>query len=77
MYCNVTFIGRAGCQSMIYQEITLGEPDKLNTSLYARFMELSGTDRIRQTHHFAGRVENTYIEETDIPDIATVLNVVK
>ena len=50
--------------------------DKLNASLYARFMELSGTDRIRQTHHFAGRFENTYIEETDIPDIATVLNVV-
>jgi hypothetical protein len=62
---------------MIYQEITLGEPDKLNACLYARFMELSGTDRIRQTHHFAGRFENTYIEETDIPDIATVLNVVK
>jgi hypothetical protein len=62
---------------MIYQELTLGASDKLNTSLYARFMELSGTDRIRQTHHFAGRFENTYIEETDIPDIATVLNVVK
>ena len=62
---------------MIYQELTLREPDNLNTSLYARFMELSGTERIRQTHHFAGRFENIYIEEADIPDIATVLNMVK
>ena len=62
---------------MIYQELTLEDPDKLNTGLYARFMELSGTDRVRQTHHFAGRFENTYIEEADIPDIAVVLNRVK
>jgi hypothetical protein len=62
---------------MIYQELTLGEPDKLNASLYARFMELSGTDRVRQTHHFAGRFENTYIKEADIPEIAVVLNLVK
>ena len=62
---------------MLFQELTLAEPDKLNTSLYQRFMELSGTDRIRQTHHFAGRFENTYIDEADIPDIATVLEVVK
>jgi hypothetical protein len=40
-------------------------------------MELSTTDRIRQTHHFAGRFENTYIDEADIPDIVTVLNVMK
>ena len=62
---------------MLFQELTLAEPDKLNASLYERFMELSGTDRIRQTHHFAGRFENTYIDEADIPDIARVLDVVK
>lgn len=62
---------------MIFQELILEDPDKLNASLYARFMELSSTDRIRQSHHFAGRFENIYIEEADIPDIATVLNVVK
>ncbi|MEN8206637.1 MAG: putative 2OG-Fe(II) oxygenase [Pseudomonadota bacterium] len=62
---------------MLFQELTLEEPDKLNASLYARFMELSGTARIRQSHHFAGRFENIYIEEADIPDIATVLDVVK
>ena len=55
----------------------LDEPDTLNAGLYARFMELSATDRIRQSHHFEGRFENIYIEEADIPDIATVLNVLK
>jgi 2OG-Fe(II) oxygenase superfamily len=62
---------------MIYQELTLREPGKLNASLYARFLELSGSDRIRQTHHFEGRFENIYIKEADIPDIVTVLNMVK
>ena len=62
---------------MIYQELTLAESGKLNAGLYTRFMELYGTDRVRQTHHFAGRFENIYIEEADIPDIAVVLNLVK
>jgi hypothetical protein len=62
---------------MLFQELILAEPDKLNARLYERFMELSGTDRIRQSHHFGDRFENTYIEEADIPDMATVLNVVK
>ncbi len=62
---------------MLFQEFTLENPANLNTSLYARFMELSGTDRVRQTHHFAGRFENIYIEAADIPDMETVLNVVK
>ena len=55
----------------------LEEPDKLNIRLYERFMELSGTDRIRQSHYFGDRFENIYIEEADIPDMATVLDVVK
>jgi hypothetical protein len=62
---------------MLFQELTLAKPDKLNDSLYTRFMELSGTDRVRQSHHFAGRFENTYIEESDIPAITSLLNLVK
>jgi len=62
---------------MLFQELTLEEPDKLNASLYERFLELSGTDRVRQSHHFGGRFENIYMDEADIPDIATVLNVVR
>ena len=62
---------------MLFQELMLEEPDKLNASLYERFLELSGTDRIRQSHHFGGRFENIYMDEADIPEIATVLNVVR
>ena len=62
---------------MLFQELMLEEPDKLNASLYERFMDLSGTERVRQSHHFGGRFENSYIDEADIPDIATVLNVVR
>jgi hypothetical protein len=62
---------------MLFQELSLEDSDKLNAGLYARFMELSGTDRLRQSHHFAGRFENTYIDEADIPEIATVLTEVK
>jgi hypothetical protein len=62
---------------MLFQELILAEPDKLNASLYQRFMGLSGTDRVRQTHYFAGRFENTYINAADIPGIATVLDTVK
>jgi hypothetical protein len=62
---------------VLYQEFTLESPDKLNTSLYDRFVELSAADRIRQTHYFGDRFENSYIDEADIPDITTLLVVVK
>ena len=62
---------------MLFQELTLQDPDKLNVRLYDRFMELYGTDRTRQSHHFEGRFENIYLQEADIPDIATVLDVMK
>lgn len=62
---------------MLLQEFTLAASETLNTSLYDRFMALRGTDRIRQTHYFGDRFENIYIEEADIPDIATVLGVLR
>ena len=62
---------------MLFQEFKLDQPDKLNTGLYDRFMALSGTDRMRQTHFFAGRFENTYIDKADIPEIAVVLEVLQ
>ena len=62
---------------MLYHEFITELPDEFNNSLYERFMELSGTGRIRQSHHFDGRFENIYIDEVDIPDIATVLDVLK
>jgi hypothetical protein len=62
---------------MLFQEMTLTQPDKLNASLYGRFMQLYRSARIRQTHHFEGRFENTYIELADIPDMAVLLDMLK
>lgn len=62
---------------MLFREFTLEQADKLNERLYARFMALSGTERIRQTHHFGGRFENIYADAADIPEIAVVLAVLK
>ena len=60
---------------MRIREFTLPDPAALNACLYTRFQELSGTGRVRQTHHFAGRFENTYIDASEIPEIAAVLDV--
>ena len=62
---------------MLFQEHTLAETGRLNIRLYDRFMELYGTERIRQSHHFEGRFENIYLQEADIPEIAAVLDVMK
>jgi len=62
---------------MLFQEFTLEETARLNSRLYDRFMSLYGTDRVRQSHHFEGRFENIYADEADIPEIATVLTVLK
>ena len=62
---------------MLYQVVALDQPDRLNDALYERFMTLSGTDRARQTHFFAGRFENIYLDAADIPEIAVVLDVVR
>ena len=62
---------------MLYQELILEQPDGLNGRLYDRFMAFYGTDRTRQSHPFVGRFVNIYIDQADIPDIATVLDVLK
>lgn len=62
---------------MCYQELRLERPDALNAALYSRFLQLAGTDRVRRTHHFGGRFENIYIREPDIPEIATVLALIR
>lgn len=62
---------------MFFQELIVENPNRLNATLYTRFMELVGSDRIRQTHYFAGRFENSYINEVDIPTITSLLAFVK
>ncbi|HEY9198723.1 MAG TPA: 2OG-Fe(II) oxygenase [Gammaproteobacteria bacterium] len=62
---------------MFFKELIVDNSRELNVRLYARFMELVGTAYIRRTHFFAGRFENSYIEEADIPDVASILALVK
>ena len=62
---------------MLYKEFILTNHEDLNTRLYDRFMELVEADRVHETHHFAGRFENTYINKQDIPDIAVILATVR
>lgn len=62
---------------MLFRELTLAQPSKFNHNLYARFLELSDAGRVRLSHHFEGRFENTYIEESDIPAIAALLALVR
>ena len=62
---------------MLLKELTLDDADKLNAGLYDRFMAIRDTDRVTQSHHFEGRFENIYADEVDIPEIATVLDVLK
>jgi hypothetical protein len=62
---------------MLYQEVTLEQPDRLNAALFEHFITLSGTDRVRQTHFFAGRFENIYLDKADVPEIAVVLDMLR
>lgn len=62
---------------MFFRELTLENSHALNASLYARYRALIGSEHIRQTHFFAGRFENSYIDLADIPEITTVLTRVK
>jgi len=59
---------------MLYREYSLAHPAALNTRLYERFQAACGAGKVRQSHHFTGRFENTYIDAADIPEIATVLD---
>lgn len=62
---------------MLFRELTLENPDKLNVRLYERFLALSAADRFRATHHFGGRFENIYIDRADIPEITPLLDTLK
>lgn len=59
---------------MLYRDYRLAEPGALNARLYARYLEVAGTDRVRQTYHYGGRFENIYVELADIPGMVTVLD---
>lgn len=62
---------------MLFQEFTLAQADTLNAALYERFLQLRGSDRVRETHHFGGRFENIYVDRADIPEINELLDVLR
>jgi len=62
---------------MLFQEFTLENTASLNDSLCSRFMDLCREGRVRQSHHFAGRFENIYIDRNDIPEINALLTIVR
>lgn len=62
---------------MFFRELIIENPHLTNTGLYARFLELAGTGQIRGTHYAGGRFENSYIEELLIPEIASILTLIK
>lgn len=74
-YCPDTSEARGN--DMFLKELMLDDSRTLNAALYARFVALSGTDRVRRTHLHEGRFENTYVDPADIPDIAPVLALAK
>lgn len=59
-----------GC--MLYREITLTNTAKLNDDLFDRFVALRRDGAVRETHHFAGRFENSYVERAAIPSLERI-----
>ena len=70
---NILVPENCGIRDMLYREYVCADASALNTRLLERFIELAETDRVRQTHFYAGRFENIYLDVTDIPELATVL----
>jgi hypothetical protein len=64
-------------RNMLYREFYFPDAARLNNCLFDRFLALADTDRVRQTHHFAGRFENTYIDNADIPEIARITEIMR
>jgi len=52
----------------------LRSPQTLNETLLSEFLRLQNDDSVRKTHLFDGRYENIYLNETHIPELATLIN---
>ena len=62
---------------MLFHQLTIDRSAQLNDALYEQFVALRNAGRVRQSHFLAGRFENTYVDETDIPEIGVVLDVLR
>lgn len=52
---------------------TLAYADRVNAKLIEGFERERSYEGVRQTHHFLGRFENTYIDRERLPEIAPVI----
>jgi hypothetical protein len=52
---------------------TLGNAAVLNAKLIEAFEREKSCGSVRQTHHFFGRFENTYVDRKRLPEIAPVV----
>lgn len=62
---------------MLIKTMTVDNAQELNHALYQRYIELSASEQTRQTHHFAGRFENTWIDVEAIPSIVELIDLVR
>lgn len=53
----------------------IGLPAQTNARLTEQFHQARDAGEIRQTHHFHGRFENTYIPASQVPALAAILAV--
>ncbi len=51
----------------------LSSPQQLNETLLAAFLKWQDDDSVRKTHLFDGRYENIYLDESHIPELATLI----
>lgn len=54
----------------------LEEAEPVNSGLLAAYKRLSRSNRVRRTHHFFGRFENTYVDTADLPEVLPVVDFV-
>lgn len=50
----------------------LPDPDTLNAQILQQFARAKQSASCRQTHHFHGRFENTYVDSAQVPALQTV-----
>jgi hypothetical protein len=58
----------------IYQKITSRNPADINASIEADFLQHQNDPAIKKTHLFAGRYENIYLDERQVPALKPLLN---
>ena len=55
----------------------LAHSDAVNPAIRAAFRREKEGSEVRQTHHFDGRFENTYIDRSRVPEIAPVVELAR